>query len=105
MVERLELRQNEPRSIVDGTQILCFVLVCFVIVNVDDIGETSRPLAGPADESKRTKHVQGWLCKIEYVSQWHCFLREPRACRARFVVLFLAYKTLSIDLNHLEPAI
>ena len=27
----------------------------------------------------------------------------PRACRTRFVVLFLAYKTLSIDRNHLEP--
>ena len=31
--------------------------------------------------------------------------RKPRAYRTRFVVLFLAYKTLSIDRNHLEPAI
>ena len=71
MVERLELRQNEPRSIVNGTEVLFFfcVLVCFIVVNVNAIGGTSRPLASPADESKRTKRVQGWLCKFKYISQ------------------------------------
>ena len=33
------------------------------------------------------------------------FLRKPRTFNTRIVVLFLAYKTLSIDLNHLELAI
>ena len=45
------------------------VLVCFVMVNVNAIGGTSWPLASPADESKRTKRVQGWLCKFKYISQ------------------------------------
>ena len=79
-----------------------FVFICFIMVNVNAIGGTSRPLASPADESKKMKRVQGWLCKFKYISQWHCFLRKPRACRTRFAVLFLAYKTLSIDRNHLE---
>ena len=48
---------------------LVFVLVCFIIVNVDAIGETSRPLARPADESKKTKRVQGWRCKFKYIPQ------------------------------------
>ena len=42
------------------------MLVCFIIVNADVIGGTSRPLASPADESKMTKRVQGWLCKFKY---------------------------------------
>ena len=75
------------------------------MVNVDALGGTSWLLASPADESKRTKRVQGWLCKFRYISQQHCFIRKPRACRTRFVVLFLASKTLFIDRNHLEPAI
>ena len=36
---------------------------------------------------------------------YHCFFWKPRAFSTRFVVLFLAYKTLSIDRNHLKLAI
>ena len=60
------------------------------------LGGTSWSLASPADESKRTKDVQGWLCKFENISQKHCFLEALRLQHS-LRCLFLAYKTLSID--------
>ena len=104
LVHSRAARSTSKRTSFKGKQHVTLVL-CFVKVNVNAIGRTSWPLASPADESKTTKRVQGWLCKFEYISQSHCFLRKPRGFRTRFVVLFLAYKTLSIDRNHLELAI
>ena len=62
-------RTTSKRTSLNSKRHVGLVLVCFIIVNVDAIGGTSRPLASPADESKRTKRVQGWLCKFKYISQ------------------------------------
>ena len=43
--------------------LLCLITACvFIKANINAIGGISWPLASPADESKRTKRVQGWLC-------------------------------------------
>ena len=62
-------RTTSKRTSLNNKPHVSLVLVCFIIVDVNAIGGTSRPLASPADESKRTKRVQGWLCKFEYISQ------------------------------------
>ena len=40
-------------------QVFCFVLVCFIKVNVNAIGGTSWPLANLADGSKKDKTHPG----------------------------------------------
>ena len=47
--------------------VLCISL--FYRSNVNAIGGTSWPLVSPADGSKRTKRVQGWLCKFDNIPQ------------------------------------
>ena len=54
-------RTTSKRTSPNSKRHVSLVLVCFIMVSVDAIGGTSRPLASPADESKRTKRVQGWL--------------------------------------------
>ena len=84
---------------------MCFVLVCFINVNVNAIGGPLGPwntlLMSPKGRNASRDSFVNFHISLNGI----VFVRKPRAFRTRFVVLFLVYKTLSIDRNHLELAI
>ena len=84
---------------------MCFVLVCFIKVNVNAIGEPLGPWKALLMSPKGRNASRDSFVNLHISLNGIALFRKPRAFRTRFVVLFLVYKTFSIDRNHLELAI
>ena len=84
---------------------MCFVLVCFIKVNVNAIGGPLGSWKALLMSPKGRNASRDGFVNLHISLNGIVFVRKPRAFRTRFVVLFLVYKTLSIDRNHLELAI
>ena len=84
---------------------MCFVLVCFIKINVNAIGGPLGPWKALLMSPKGRNASRDGFVNLHISLNDIAFFRKPRAFRTRFVVLFLVYKTLSIDRNHLKLAI
>ena len=84
---------------------MCFVLVSYIKVNVNAIGEPLGPWKALLMSPKGQSASRDGFVNLHISLNGIAFVRKPRAFRTRFVVLFLVYKTLSIDRNHLVLAI